>query len=79
MPSYITHCPVCQCQIITKGKITKSHETYIECIEALISELTNQFNGMLYTLKRIISVMRLEIKKRNEIQDELNKVYEVDK
>ena len=76
---YITHCPTCQCRIMVNGKITKSHESYIDCLEALIEELTSKFNEMLYTLKRIISVMRLEIRKRNEIQSELDKVYEVEK
>ena len=76
---YITHCPTCQCRIFVNGKITKSHESYIDCLEALIEELTSGFNNMLYTLKRIISVMRLEVKKRDELQKELNKVYEVDK
>lgn len=76
---YITHCPTCQCPIIVKGNVTASHATYIDCLEALIEELTGEFNRMLYTLKRIISVMKVEIKKRNDLQKELNKFFEVDK
>lgn len=71
---YITNCPTCQCRIVANGVVTKSHETYTDCIEALIEELTKSFDNMLYALKRIISVMRLEIVKRKKLESELNKV-----
>ena len=57
---------------MVRGNVTKSHDTYIECLEALKTEQA-------YLTNRIISVMRLEVKKRDELQAELYKVYEVDK
>lgn len=74
----ITHCPVCQCKIIVNDIQTKSHETYADCLEALILEFTNKLSDLTYLFKRIISVMRLEVKKRAELQKQLDKVYEVD-
>lgn len=63
----ITHCPACQCAIVKTG----SHEDYTDCLEALITEL-------MYVIKRIIAVMRLEIVKRKQLESELNKVYQIE-
>jgi len=57
---YITECPTCGCKIVAKG-ITKSHDTYIECLEALATVL-------FYDVKRIIAVMKAEIELRKKLE-----------
>ena len=68
---YITTCPTCQCRITVTDIKIKSHETYIDCLEALRTEQA-------YLTTRIMNVMTAEIKKRNKLQEELNKVYAVE-
>ena len=66
----IVRCPVCQCNIVTNG-VTKSHATYAECLDALNTEL-------FVIVKLIREVTWLNVKKCERLQDEVNKMYELE-
>ena len=65
----IVRCPVCQCNIVTNG-VTKSHATYAECLDALNTEL-------FVIVKLIREVTRLNVKKCEKLESEINQVYEL--
>ena len=65
----IVRCPVCQCNIVTNG-VTKSHATYTECLDALNTEL-------FVIVKLIREVTRLNVKKCEKLESEINQVYEL--
>ena len=66
----ITHCPACGALIVKNG-VTKGHETYADCLEALLTDL-------FVIVKKIIKVVRLNVKKCERLQDEVNKMYELE-
>lgn len=65
----IVRCPVCQCEIVHDG-VTKSHATYAECLDALVTDL-------FVIVKRMVAVLRLTIKRNEELHEQLNKAYEL--
>lgn len=67
---YITTCPTCQCKITVTDIKIKSHETYIDCLEALKTEQA-------YLTTRTINVMNAAIKKRKKLQEELDRIFEM--
>lgn len=64
----IVRCPVCQSEIVHDG-VTKSHETYAECLDALITDL-------FLIVKRMVAVVRLNIKRSEELHRELYERYD---
>lgn len=64
----IVRCPVCQCEIVHDG-VTKSHATYAECLDALVTDL-------FLIVKRMVSVLRLTIKRNEELHRELYERYD---
>lgn len=66
----ITHCSVCGALIVVNG-VTKGHETYADCLEALLTDL-------FVLIKKIIKIVRLNVKKCEKLESEINKVYELE-
>ena len=64
----ITHCPACGALIVVNG-VTKGHETYADCLEALLTDL-------FVIVKKIIKVVRLVIKDNAAMKAEVLKVYD---
>lgn len=64
----IKHCPSCGCEIFNGA--THSHETIDACFAALDMETES-------TNKRRQRLIKLEIEKRQRLEKELQKVYEV--
>lgn len=64
----ITHCPACGA-LIVKNNVTKGHETYADCLEALD---TNLFE----IIDKIKRVTRLMIKDNAAMKAEVLKVYD---
>ena len=65
----IAHCPACGALIVVNG-VTKGHETYADCLEALLTDL-------FVIVKKIIKVVRLNVKKCEKLESEINQVYEL--
>ena len=64
----IVRCPVCQCEIVCNG-VTQSHATYAECLDALNTEL-------FVIVKKLREVTRLNIKKSEQLQNEIDRMYD---
>ena len=59
----IVRCPVCQFQIVSNG-VTRGHETYAECLDALATEL-------FVVTKKMQEVTRLNIAKSEQLKKEI--------
>lgn len=66
----IRNCPACGCLILDPTNMTRRHATYADCLRALLLE--EQLRH-----RKIVEIMTAEIEKREALERDLSKAYEV--